>query len=114
LLQAEIDGLLRKQHLAFQNTFGCAPPSWDDSFGTARSHKYHSEKLKRNPDLKRLEEVFAGGVFLAFVDDGVWGEICEAVIRVMFVVKEDTSSSCRLGRGPSSGDFRGENRGPRI
>jgi hypothetical protein len=43
--------------------------------------------LKKKTDFERLEEAFAGWVFLAFVKDGVWREICEAVMRVMFVVK---------------------------
>ena len=38
-------------------------------------------------NLERLEEVFGGRVFLAVVCDGEWGEICELVIRVMFVIK---------------------------
>jgi hypothetical protein len=38
-------------------------------------------------ELERLKEVFAGRVLLAFVNDGMRREICETVIRVMFVVK---------------------------
>ena len=57
------------------------------SWNYEKDHKCYPCKCIKMLNLERLEEVFAGRVFLSFVNDGVWGEICEAVIRVIFVVK---------------------------
>ena len=68
--------------------FGCAPPNWDDGFGTMRRVvSVPPVNTSKRDYLERLEEVFAGWVFLVVVNDWVWREICEAVIRVIFVVK---------------------------